>query len=84
MLEGSDSIASVVNKRSPESEKVPMIRIRISHTMIAMNTGTILVMVVELMTVPEPRLVLPDMAMEIPHHVSTALKPAARNQAPKR
>ena len=65
--------------RSPEIEKVPMIKMRINQARTATTMGMILSI-----SGPAPRLGWFKMAMEIPHQVIMAFIVAANSHAPSR
>ena len=79
--EREERTLSWLNKRSPATENVPMIRIRINQTIMATKTGTTLVMVALLSTEPAPWLLWLMMAIDTPHQVREAFIAAASNQA---
>ena len=74
---------STLNMFSPARESVPMMRTRINQTMMATNTGTVLVRVTRL-TRLLPSAVWSVTATEIPHQVRQAFMTAASSQAPNR
>ena len=72
-----------LNRRSPAIDSVPIIKMRMSQTITATNTGTTASRVARL-RISLPSELCCSSARETPHQVSMAFMVAARNQAANR